>query len=236
MIISHTHRFLFLKSLKTAGTSVEAALSQSCSGDDVVTPLNDFKHNRDETGGLVHHAMNAEKLTWWDKEAIGQHVDALTMKNNLADSVWNGYYKFSIVRNPWDRMVSMFTWLNRNNPRTRPQKRMYHYLGIPFNEMTEIKKLFREFVRNGIETNDRFYFIDGNLCVNFVIHYEKLTEDLGRLRQELKLPEMTLPRLKTGIRPGKHHYSEYYDEETKELVARVHQKDIETFGYHFETA
>ena len=58
MIISHTHQFIFIKSAKTAGTSIEAALSNSCIENDIVTPLYDYKFNRDENGQWIHHAHN----------------------------------------------------------------------------------------------------------------------------------------------------------------------------------
>jgi len=58
MIISHTHKFIFIKSEKTAGTSIEAALSRYCSGDDVVTPINDYRHNRNEKGDVTRKASS----------------------------------------------------------------------------------------------------------------------------------------------------------------------------------
>jgi hypothetical protein len=236
MIISHTHKFILLKSLKTAGTSVEAALSQACSGPDVVTPLNDFSFNQGEGGALVHRAMNAETLSWWDKEELGQHVDVATLRRNLPAEAWNTYYKISIARNPWDRVVSLFAWSSRNDPSLNPRKRFYHRLGIAFDEMREIRPGFRKFVEGDWETNDRFYTIDGELCVDFVIRYENLLADLDILRTRLGLPDITLPRLKTGFRPGQVHYSRYYDEETKILVARRHHNDIRLFGYTFTDA
>lgn len=236
MIISHTHRFLFLKSLKTAGTSIEAALSQHCSGDDVVTPLNDFAHNRDETGGIVHRAMNADQLPWWDKETIGQHVDAATMRANLPPEVWAGYVKFSIARNPWDRMVSMFTWLKRNNASLKPRKGLAHRLGLPFDEMAQVRQHFRDFIRAGVDTNDRFYFLDGQLCADFMVRYEHLGDDLSELCRRLSLPPLALPNLKAGFRPHKYSYAQYYDDETRSIVAESHRRDIEQFGYAFESA
>jgi len=236
MIISHTHKFILLKSLKTAGTSIEAALSQACSGPDIVTPLNDFSFNRDEAGASVHRAMNAETLGWWDKEEIGQHVDVATLRSNLPEDVWNSYYKISIARNPWDRVVSLFAWSTRNDASKRPRKRFYHHLGVAFDEMREKRRLFREFVETNWETNDRFYTNDGELCVDFVIRYESLSSDLEALRSRLRLPNMVVPRLKTGFRPGQVHYSQYYDEEAKALVARRHSIDIRLFGYQFEEA
>jgi len=196
MIISHTHKFIFLKSVKTAGTSVEAVLSNQCSGDDIVTPLNDYRHNRDEKGKFIHHSMNAEGF-----RDIGQHVDALTIKSRVPKEVWSEYYKFSIIRNPWDRAISNFYWAERQNPAIKPRKRFYHYLGIPFNELEKIKKLFAEFVRNGKwKNNDRFYTIDDQLCVDFVIRYERLSDDFNQVCKTLGLPADDLPHLKTGIR------------------------------------
>jgi hypothetical protein len=233
MIISHTHRYILIKSVKTAGTSVEAALSQSCGGQDIVTPLNDFAFNRDESGASVHRAMNAESLPWWDRE-IGQHVDAAMLRNNLPPAVWGSYFKCSIVRNPWDRVVSLFSWETRNDEAKKPRKRFYHRLGVPFDAMRETRRIFRQFVTGEWETNDRFYIVDGKLCVDGVIRYETLATDLEQLRLRLGLPPMAIPRLKTGYRPGKIHYSQYYDDESRAIVAERHAADIRLFGYEFE--
>lgn len=235
MIISHSHRYLFLKTIKTAGTSIEAALSQFCSGSDVVTPLNDFRHNRDERGQMVHRAMNADTLQWWVKENIGQHVDAATMKRYLPSEVWNGYRKVTIVRNPWDRIVSLFAWKTRNDASMKPRKRFYHHLGVPFNELNELRRNFATFVGRGIETNDRFYILDGELCADLVVRYERMNDDLGDLASKLGLPPLDVPRLKTGFRPGQYHYSQYYDKATRELIGDLHAHDLRLFNYRFET-
>jgi hypothetical protein len=232
MIISHTHKFIFIKSEKTAGTSIEAALSGLCEGDDVVTPLNDYPFNRDEKGRQVHHARNAERLDWWNHE-LGQHVDARTIKAKLPHDVWTSYLKVSIVRDPWDRAVSLYTWKTRNDPTMRPQKRLIHRLGAPFNEVGELKRLFYRFLRGDWETNDRYYIIDDELCVDFVIRYESLQEDLNGLCSRLGVAELALPRLKSGMRPGQYHYSQYYNEESRALVAERHVHDIRLFGYQF---
>ena len=95
MIISHTHKFIFIKSFKTAGTSIESTLSNYCSGDDVVTPLNDFRHNRNEKGEFTHKSMNAEKFIKLDLPNL-QHAEASVIKNMVAPDIWNNYFKFSI--------------------------------------------------------------------------------------------------------------------------------------------
>lgn len=230
MIISHTHKFIHIKSIKTAGTSIEAVLSNHCSGNDVVTPLNDFRHNRDEKGRFIHHSMNAEEY-----HEIGQHVDALTTKSRLPASIWDEYFKFSIIRNPWDRVVSYFFWQKRNDPALQPRKRFYHYFGVPFDNLATVRKAFAEYVKAGEwMTNDCFYLIDDELCVDFTIRYENLMEDYAEVCKRVGVRADPLPRLKGGMRRRDHHYSEYFDEESAAIVRERHRNDIRLFGYEFE--
>ena len=225
MIISHSHKYIFIKSEKTAGTSVEAALSKHCVASDVVTPLGDYRFNRDERGEWVHSAMNAE--------GFFQHDPASEVKRKVPPQTWNEYFKFSIARNPWDRTVSNFSWEARNKPELKPARRWYHRLGVPLDEFEETTKLFRHWVRGDWKTNDRFYVEGDALCVDFVIRYERLTDDLAEVCRRVGLPAIELPRLKAGLRPGGHAYSEYYDEESKAIVAERHHNDIRLFGYQF---
>jgi hypothetical protein len=215
--------------VKTAGTSVEAILSNQCSGEDVVTRLNDFPFNRDEKGEFIHRSMNDDEY-----REIGQHVDALTIKSRVPDSVWSDYFKFSIARNPWSRVVSLYSWKARNDPALKPQKRFYHRLGMPYDELRETRKQFSAFIKGSWLTNDRFYVIDDELCVDFVIRYENLAEDFQELCKRISLPKIELPHLKSGFRKG-YHYSEYYDEESRNIVAERHRNDIRLFGYEFES-
>jgi hypothetical protein len=229
MIISHTHRYIFIKSYKTAGTSLEAALSGHCGGEDVVTSLGDYKFNRDETGAWVHHAMNEGNFK--------QHDEAETIRCQVPEDVWNNYLKFSIARNPWDRAVSLFYWEKKRKPSAPVKKRFYHYLGVPFNEFAQTKRGFSAFIKGeNWGNNDAFYVKDGELCVDFIIRYERLNEDFAQLCEKLGLPNMPIPQLKAGIRAKGHHYSELYDEETQAIVAARHINDIQLLGYQFETA
>lgn len=234
MIISHSHKFIFIKSFKTAGTSVEAALSNYCSGSDIVTPLNDYRHNRDEKGEFIHKSMNADEFIKLDLPNL-QHVEALTIKEMVSPDVWNNYSKFSITRNPWDRAVSYFFWDKRRDPALNPRKKFYHYLGVPFNELDQLKRLFSTYIKNAEwPNNDRFYMIDDQLCTNSVIRYERLPEDYSELCMKLGLPSNTLPRLKGGVRKQRYHYSDYYDDECIDIVADRHKNDIRFFDYKFE--
>jgi len=231
MIISHSHKFIFIKSIKTAGTSIEAVLSNYCSGSDFVTPLYDYAFNRDEKGKFIHQSMNAE-----ESKEIVQHVDALTLKEKIPDDIWHDYFKFSIIRNPWDRAVSNFYWEKRQDPTLNPRKRFYHHLGVPFDELAALRKKFSTYIRSdNWDNNDSFYTIDGELCVDFVIRYENLAEDFNKVCKKIGVQTDSLPHLKSGIRKKSYHYSEYFDEESKAIVEERHRNDIRLFNYQFET-
>jgi Sulfotransferase family len=226
MIISHSHRFIFVKSLKTAGTSIEAALSHSCSGNDIVTPLGPYEFNRDESGAWVHQSMN--------EGSYQQHDDAKTIRDSLPPETWSSYFKFSITRNPWDRALSFFFWDRRQDSTLVPQKRLYHSLGVPLDDFTPVKQKFVAFIKcRTLESNDAFYVMDDQLCTDFVIRYEHLDEDCQEVCKRTGLPPFQIPRLKTGIRKDKRHYSEYFDDEAREIVADLHRNDIRFFNYRF---
>jgi len=225
LIISHKYKYIFIKSEKTAGTSVEAALSKHCGSDDMVTPLEDYWFNRDERGQWVHSAMNSE--------GFFQHDSAAEVKRKVGPEMWAGYFKFSIARNPWDRVVSLYSWEARNKPELQPARKLRHTLGIPFDEFAETVRLFRAWVTGEWPTNDRFYLIDGRLCVDYMIHYESLSDGLDEICRRVGMPKVDLPRLKAGLRRSDRPYVDYYDEASRSAVAARHHRDIELFGYGF---
>ena len=62
MIVSHAHKFVFLKTKKTAGTSIELALSTLCGDDDIITPLTEIDEAQRASG---RGAQNWRKHGWW---------------------------------------------------------------------------------------------------------------------------------------------------------------------------
>lgn len=96
MIISHKYKFIFIKTYKTAGTSLEAYLSDHCGENDVVTDI--FP----PVSG--HRPRNAESFY--------NHMPAFEVRRRVGENVWDAYFKFCVERNPWDKVLS-FYWMER---------------------------------------------------------------------------------------------------------------------------
>src|SRR5689334_12041430 len=105
MLISHRKRFIYTKTVKTAGTSVESYFEPYCMREGEWT----FSHAREESvseAGIVGirsgEPLEIQGVIWWN------HMPAKTIRALIGDAVWNDYFKFCIVRNPFDAVVSAY--------------------------------------------------------------------------------------------------------------------------------
>ena len=248
MIISHRHKFIYLKARKVAGTSVEVALAQHCGDDDIITPIGAFDPKWDED----QYAHPGKK---W--RGYGRHLPLIPVRRRLGRKLWDAYFKFAVTRNPWDLVVSQYHWAIRmddGNPYTgsvgRSLKRFwmnpgrvrknFRALGASL-ARTHLKMdvvTFEFFVRHMLhyyEPNDRFYFDrSGSVGLDFLIRYENLQDDYKVVCARIGIPPSQLLSLKTKSRPERRHYSTYYDDRTREIVAKMYYRQIKHFGYDFE--
>lgn len=138
----------------------------------------------------------------------------------------NDYFSWSFVRNPWDRLVS--TYINKIINQ--------HDGGL--GSWGKNIKSFEDFILKIKKTNvtdcDRhirclYTFFPED--INLIGKIENLQEDFDAICDKIGLPHTTLPH----ENKTKHqHYTEYYDNETRQIVAEKYAKDIEYFGYKFE--
>ncbi|MFY0659617.1 MAG: hypothetical protein JXR15_03925 [Shimia sp.] len=167
-IVSFKHNFIFLKTAKTAGTSVEVDLSPVAGSDAVVTPI-----LPPEPG---HHPRN---YAGEDGEPqFYNHMTAAIMRDALGASRFDSMFKFCIEREPVSKCISRFHML-RNSKR--------------HNRRGSYKLSWEEFVQKGIFPIDvSRYAIDGDRVIDRILRYDELPYALENLMRELDVPDFKL--------------------------------------------
>lgn len=229
MIISHEYRFIFIKTAKTAGTSVEIALSRFCGDRDVITPISpEDEVIRRELGGRGpqhcvvplwrYGAAEWKRLVRRRKRTrFYHHIPARDIRQYLGRRIWDGYYKFCFERNPWDRVVSLYHWICRTEPRPA----------------------LAEFVKSAALLGLKgrgfgAYTIDGSVAVDRVCRYEALEEELESVRVHCGLPErLSLPRAKGSTRSDRRHFREILDPDSRDRIGSLFAEEIRLFGYAY---
>ena len=213
MIVSHRHRLIFLKTRKTAGTSVEIALSRICGPEDTITRLTDEDEElRASLGGLGPQNFESPPLP----EKAFNHMPARGVRLVVGPQTWRDYFRFAIERNPWDLVVSQYYWRYR------------HEEAPPFDEFVR-----RPVVAKLADKNARIYRLRGDVAVDWVLRFESLATDLADLWADRGLPgSPELPHAKSYSRPAR-SYRELYTDETRELVGTLFAGVVRDLGYTF---
>jgi len=228
VIVSHRHRFIFVRTRKTAGTSVEIALSKFCGPDDVITRDADDALRRElgypgpqNDGGIPLREYTFSEwrrlLTRGERARFKNHTPAVRIRALVGESVWRSYFKFAIERNPWDKAISLYFWRTRDaNPRPP----------------------LLEFLKNvGARSlsNSHIYLIDGELAVDRIVEYDRLADELDEVRARIGLPaSLALPRAKASHRVERSHYSELIGPAERAVIDAACAREIALFGYRFD--
>jgi hypothetical protein len=219
VIVSHEHGFVFMKTRKTAGTSVEIALSRVCGDDDVITPVTDVDEvlRRAHGGRGPQHFESPPNL---ERKAFN-HMPVSMVRRMLGRKKFETYFSFAIERNPWDAVVSLYHWRNRDSAPGSAVQSFEEYVAS-------------EAVETYATKNQRIYRIKGEVAVDRVLRYESLADELATVWSELGLPGAPdLPHAKGGTRPGGPSYRSYYDDGSRQRVADLFAAPIADLGYEF---
>jgi len=144
---------------------------------------------------------------------------------------------FAFVRNPWDRCVSAFRWVSSGGNNNNDEKDAQEYLGKYRSDFSAFVKHYKDCdkILEQIHFQPQYKWVcddHDNLLVDFVGRFENLQEDFDKLCDTIEAPRQKLMHHKKPKTKHK-HYREYYDDETKQIVAEKYAKDIEYFGYTF---
>jgi len=207
LIASHRHRFVFVKTRKTAGTSLEIALSRHCGPDDIVTRISPADEElRAVAGGVPPQNDDTTPSSY-------AHMGARRVIKVIGRETWDDWFTFAVERNPFDVVASSWRYSARKPSFT---------------------KTFAEFVRtprrlDRLALNERLYRLGGQVVVDRVYRYEELPAAVEDISARLGL-ELDLPHAKQGSGP---HYRELYGPGDAEIVAARFKRTIREFGYEF---
>jgi hypothetical protein len=225
VIISHEHRFVFVKTRKTAGTSVEVFLERIAGEDAIVTPITPpveghRPRNYERPGNPFRallweaHVRRPGGSGSADRACYKNHLDARGIKKRIGARTWDSYFTFCFERNPWDKVVSDYYWRRGN--------------GV-------LDASFRDFVLTRTLPSDfHLYSLDGRgVAVDFVGRYERLEDDLSVVLERLGIPTdgVSLTREKGNFRPDAEREPTRFDDDMSARIAKVFAREIAAFGY-----
>ncbi|MEP0366390.1 MAG: sulfotransferase family 2 domain-containing protein [Cyclobacteriaceae bacterium] len=206
MLVSHDYKFILVKTKKTAGSSIQAYLEPYC-----------------ENGHITRNHPES-------------HMPAEEIRKLIGEEAWNSYLKITPIRNPWDKMVSLYYWRTRKRSAIAKIRR---FLWLKWSDDPARKMTFTEHVKylnkiNEVNIDKDVIYVDGKVPEYEYIRFEHLLDDMKAVCEKIGVPfePERLPNKKGGVRKAQ-GYQNHYDEESKAIVAQAYTFEIEKFGYTF---
>ena len=232
MLISHKRRFIFLKTEKTASTSLFRLLCELCSEDETFYQADQlvkhrlhYKHGRREEFSFQATTGGRRRILP-SLFGLHTHAKARCVRSFIGGDVFDSYTVITSERNPWDRQVSLYC--HRNAARGKLDLRNFN---------RDMQSTLYNLLHVNRTDNWGIYTLQDQVCADIVIRYENLQEDTAEMLRQIGFDGAThrLGRLRSEHRPKQVDFRELYTRKTRELVAQWYHKEIEHFGYDFET-
>jgi hypothetical protein len=214
MIISPGRSYIFVHIPKTGGTSMALALEARAMKDDILigdTPK--AKRRRKRAA-----ALPARGRLW-------KHARLADLDGYLSPDQLKGFFVFTMVRNPWDRMVSYYHWLRTQS---------FDHAAVDLARRLDFAAFAAHPQTEAASRNDgagRYVQdVTGQERCDAFLRLEHLADDIAPLEQHLGFA-LDLPHANPSERQS--DYRGYYDDDTAARIATLFAQDIARFGYHF---
>ncbi len=212
-MISHQHKCIFVEVPKTGSTSVRAILGKAWKPHLNLWQIkNQMEMYWTRYGGRKNRIIAALYLFLPEER-----------RREIGRKQFETYFKFGFVRNPWDRIVSLYERTEALQLRNE----------MTFEQFVDwIEYSSATCVHSSPHRYQLDWFVDpnGNVLADFIGKFERLDEDWAFVAQKLGVNEK-LPHRRAN--PRARHYTEYYTPRTRDVIASKFKVDIERFGYEF---
>ncbi len=211
-MISHEHKCIFIHISKCAGTSIEKGL------------------------GLKNRELNYEMLYGWcpENRLYLQHATPQELLNfgYIDRETWDSYYKFVIIRNPWDRAYSDYLWSIANEGLYDSFVNFLEGVG-KFKESLSKEKDHN--ISDHLYAQRDYFNVDGlEIVYDKIIRFENIKDGLSELANELSIPSEAFKKQENVNKKRFQHYSLFFTATRKRIVNKIYAKDIEYLNYSFE--
>jgi len=216
-MISLKHKCIFIEVPKTASTSIRQVLGLSPKPHlDIKEYRNSLKINSPfQTVGYKY--INPLYTTFVPK----------VLKTKIGDSVFNSFFKFGFVRNPWSRTVSLYF---RNEALQKKRQ-------LTFEEFVDwIQYSSDTCIHSSIKKYQLDWFTDdnGEIIVDYIGKFETINTCWNYITKKLNIKD-SLPHINNNNFISRKHYTEYYNSKTKAIIRNKFLVDINHFKYEFES-
>lgn len=227
MPIAHDRRSIFVHIPKTAGSSITRALARSSAALDYTgVGLWPRLRGNPRMSQIVRDLKRIYPINTISGSAE-QHLPAVVLRDVLAPGIWEGYFKFAFVRNPWDLVVSTYHYLKLACEADAVRAVDPDYANM-MSWMT-----FHDFVcaypMINLDMSASITDRDGNVIVDFVGRVESIEADFRIICDRLGIDTV----LEHVNRTEHLNYRQYYTPATQEIVRRHFERDIDRFHYVF---
>jgi hypothetical protein len=216
VLISHGKKFIFIKNKKCAGTSVEAFFEKYCMDPSENYVQSHFRDSQINNFGIISQRADPYNFKGHDQLKWRNHMGIKEIIKHLGKKKAEEYFKFCVIRNPYDKMVSFYHHRMRVLDKT-----------LTFDEWCKYRQTHC--------LNNYRLKLDDEYKIDFYIRYEHLEDDIKKVCEKLNIDfnPNNLPKYKNNIRPKKPYQKYYNNERTKNIVYMKHQKEFEKYNYKF---
>lgn len=224
MIISHKHKFIFIKTVKTAGTSVEILLSTICGNNDIITavsPDDELIRKKINGCGPINTAIPFSKYSV--RNILGaikkgkrlhfyNHMSASQIKQFISPAIWDSYYKFCYERHPIDKFISWYKWKGGDQ------------------RFGSINNFLNSSIARELRGSS-LYTINNKVVVDDIFQFEKMAESIAtintKLGTDLSYQDIPHTKAKSNIDTK----SMYHTDEVLEFVRKYYSLETEMVEY-----